>query len=542
MANDNPIQIDVEFQTTEPVSVDVGEMYKGGDGSFAGLADVSLDNPTNGQVPKYNAETAKWENADDNTATQLSDLTDVTLDEPSEGQVLKFDGETWKNENDDTVSNFADLEDVALTTPTNGQIPKYNDQTGKWENADETDTDELTELTDTTITSPTQGQVLKYDGSKWVNADEVEPTEVVANPVGEATTDLTKLQVGEGIYSIPQGGTDVAVTQIQTTGTKIATITVDDVPTDLYAPQGGGGASSADQVSVDDTNLDYEADDVQEALEKVTKSITWADYNALTTEEKNNGTIYLITDVNGDGQSFQPVIFSLEERCIGVWFDGKPLYQKTFYKTGTTSLGTSYQFDCSDLNIDSVSFVSDGSFAIQDNGSVRAMDYTHKNGAAYGCQFSYSPSVITITLNNSGGWVFYTVCATINYTKTTDAPGSGTWTPQGVPAIHYSTDEHVVGTWIDGSTIYERTVELLSELTIPTNAWTEVSSPFTSPILPVNFLAYIKTGTTSSDRSDTVWTFIAPQWYNNKLSLLNPRNANVKIDKYTIQYVKLLSS
>ena len=39
------------------------------------------------------------------------------------------------------------------------------------------------------------------------------------------------------------GGSTVSVTQIQTTGTKIATITVDNVDTDLYAPEGGGGGS-----------------------------------------------------------------------------------------------------------------------------------------------------------------------------------------------------------------------------------------------------------------------------------------------------------
>ena len=47
---------------------------------------------------------------------------------------------------------------------------------------------------------------------------------------------------------------------------------------------------------------------------------------------------------------------------------------------------------------------------------------------------------------------------TIRYTKTTDQAGSGQWTPQGVPAVHYSEDEHIIGTWIDGSTLYEKTV------------------------------------------------------------------------------------
>lgn len=96
MANDNPIQIDVTFQTTEPLNVSLGEMYKGGDGSFAGLTDVSLNNPANGQVPKYNAETEKWENADDNTVSNLTDLEDVNISNPTDGQIVRYDAETDK--------------------------------------------------------------------------------------------------------------------------------------------------------------------------------------------------------------------------------------------------------------------------------------------------------------------------------------------------------------------------------------------------------------------------------------------------------------
>ncbi|MBP3718189.1 MAG: hypothetical protein J6I58_01570, partial [Eubacterium sp.] len=48
---------------------------------------------------------------------------------------------------------------------------------------------------------------------------------------------------------------------------------------------------------------------------------------------------------------------------------------------------------------------------------------------------------------------------TFQYTKTTDQPGSGTWTPEGQLAHHYFTSEKIVGTWIDGSTtVYERTI------------------------------------------------------------------------------------
>ena len=45
--------------------------------------------------------------------------------------------------------------------------------------------------------------------------------------------------VGSGNIVIPTGRTEVEITQVLTAGTKIATIEVDDVPTDLYAPSGG---------------------------------------------------------------------------------------------------------------------------------------------------------------------------------------------------------------------------------------------------------------------------------------------------------------
>jgi hypothetical protein len=55
---------------------------------------------------------------------------------------------------------------------------------------------------------------------------------------------------------------------------------------------------------------------------------------------------------------------------------------------------------------------------------------------------------------------------TIRYTKSTDTPGSGTWTTYGSYAHHYSTDEHVIGIWIDGKPLYERIFNLTSGITI----------------------------------------------------------------------------
>ena len=67
-------------------------------------------------------------------------------------------------------------------------------------------------------------------------------TTVVANPQAAATDDLEKLQVGQVVYAIPV--TEVEVTPIQLSGTKIATVTIDGTDYDLYAPNGGGGGDT----------------------------------------------------------------------------------------------------------------------------------------------------------------------------------------------------------------------------------------------------------------------------------------------------------
>ena len=53
------------------------------------------------------------------------------------------------------------------------------------------------------------------------------------------------------------GGSVVEVTPIQTTGTKIASISVDGVASDLYAPENGGGGSnvSVDQIQTSGTKI-----------------------------------------------------------------------------------------------------------------------------------------------------------------------------------------------------------------------------------------------------------------------------------------------
>lgn len=199
-------------------------------------------------------------------------------------------------------------------------------------------------------------------------------------------------------------------------------------------------------------------------------SLTYDEYVALPEETKNNGNLYLLTDVNGTGDDFQPIIYSEEEREIGVWTDGKPLYEKTYILSNDVSIGYTDWTSISDLD-----------------------DIKDTIDTIVGCQSFWKTSTVTLTasiyasfnkqndahikfIDPRNGASTTISIITIRYTKTTDTPGSGVWTPQGVPAIHYSEDEHIVGTWIDGSTIYEKTFEFSTEINISANTWTTIVS------------------------------------------------------------------
>lgn len=178
--------------------------------------------------------------------------------------------------------------------------------------------------------------------------------------------------------------------------------------------------------------------------------LTWAEYCALTEEEKNNGTTYYIDDINGEGKDqFQPIIYSEEEREIGVWINGKPLYEKTI-NFGAIPNNTTKSVAHNISNLEKVVFFS---------GVMLSSTSSETLPSGENSNFRLQANNTNINVITSTSWNSWTDSyITIRYTKTTDSSGSGTWTPQGVPAVHYSTDEQVVGTWADGKTVYEQTI------------------------------------------------------------------------------------
>ena len=148
-----------------------------------------------------------------------------------------------------------------------------------------------------------------------------------------------------------------------------------------------------------------------------------------------------------------PVCYSEEEREIGCWTDGKPLYQTTIHTGALTKDGNWHSIAHNIPNIDKI-ILCTGTVYAADNTAYFMPNY--RPGLTQGICLDATNTDIEYIQN----WLDSSPDSyiTLQYTKTTDQPGSGSWTPQEIPAQHYSTNEQIIGTWIDGNILYEKTI------------------------------------------------------------------------------------
>lgn len=126
----------------------------GGASAIEDLEDVNIEEPTDGQVLKYDAETGTWVNGDDEGIASLAGLTDVNLSQLANGQTLVYDltTEKWVNikitpdwnasaaelgyiANKPAIPDvLSDLSDVNASAATDGQLLVFDQATGTWKN------------------------------------------------------------------------------------------------------------------------------------------------------------------------------------------------------------------------------------------------------------------------------------------------------------------------------------------------------------------------------------------------------------------------
>lgn len=145
-------------------------------------------------------------------------------------------------------------------------------------------------------------------------------------------------------------------------------------------------------------------------------------------------------------------LYSTDEKIIGCWTDGKPIYQKSIVVTSNFTDAFTI-----DANLDSL--VDIKCYRITSGGSkslypyvpyVDNIDsYTKYCFTGYVNSGQFFPQIGTNILATVLKLVY-----TFQYTKTTDAANSFKYGNE----TDYSTDEKIVGTWIDGKPIYQKTI------------------------------------------------------------------------------------
>lgn len=288
--------------------------------------------------------------------------------------------------------------------------------------------------------------------------------------------------------------------------------------------QGGGGGGGHTILDDEGTSLtqrtnlqfkgayseDNSTDDTTEV--NVVREMTKAEFDLLSDDEKT-GFINITDITGGTDDRFQPVIYSEDEREIGVWTDGKPLYEKTFVLQSTIAFNQNTWISTT-IDASSIETVVDCVLMYKSAG--------------------YPPTFAKIEdgfvqVYNGANVLFRFDTVILRYTKTTDVAGSGQWTPQGVPAVHYSEDEKVIGTWIDGSTIYEKVFVLNTELQVSSSGWTStnISIDYVSAILGIEMF-----GTTNYQGGGLA------NIENNILRLQTTRNSTAYVKSFVLRYTK----
>lgn len=146
-------------------------------------------------------------------------------------------------------------------------------------------------------------------------------------------------------------------------------------------------------------------------------------------------------------------LYSTDEKMIGRWIDGKPLYQKTV-DCGALPNNATKTVNHGITNIDKfvkLTGVAEGMTSDNNWHIVRDLPHVSVNSINNGILIESDHVKCTIQTasdcSNLHGYI------TLQYTKTTDSP-----VEIGLDT-DYSTEEKIVGTWIDGKPIYQKTID-----------------------------------------------------------------------------------
>ena len=169
-------------------------------------------------------------------SSSLAGLSDVNLTSPVTNDALIYDGAEWVNSPLSAVAFSGDYTDLSNTPTIPTKTSDLNNDSDFVSDSAYVHTDNNFTNADVTKLSGIQAGAEVNVQSDWNEADNTADDYIKNKPT--IPTNTSDLNNDSGFLD----SSDISVTQIQTTGTKIATIDVDGNSTDLYAPNGGSGS------------------------------------------------------------------------------------------------------------------------------------------------------------------------------------------------------------------------------------------------------------------------------------------------------------
>lgn len=210
--------------------------------------------------------------------------------------------------------------------------------------------------------------------------------------------------------------------------------------------QGGGGGASVVQKTMAEYTALPSSEKMNGSIYKITdkaliycldeeyhalKEITSADYAQLTSAEQNNGTIYVKTDEETTADDIpysagvsvadkidELTTYSTNERVVGEWIDGKPVYEKIIDVPMPSTANTMENTPHNIANIDTL--VSYFAFDVYPNGTIVPMPTYLWTTGGQSASFYASLDKTNINILCGADRTGHIGRFFIRYTKTTD--------------------------------------------------------------------------------------------------------------------------
>lgn len=266
---------------------------------------------------------------------------------------------------------------------------------------------------------------------------------------------------------------------------------------------------------------------------KVSNNANGSGYTVHTSRPTNTSVLYCIAykdtivDLDffnyGGARFSKSNMYDTNEKVIGKWINGKPLYQKTveIEAESTTGMKT-YTFAIPD--VDKIWIDLSSSFQINPNtGYIQALTNVWDTNSTGGWELSHTITNVNLMWYRKM-WQDDIAYITLRYTKTTDSIDSFKYSS----STDYSTEEKIVGTWIDGKPLYQKTVTGVS-YTLSKN-WVNLPNSPTNIKQVKNLLLY-------QDNGFCVYTPLGCQYYQGFIRVVMTESLS-SMTGYTVQYTK----